>query len=191
LTKKCRINILPIFIFAVSFLNPETTVNSLNVLPGMQVADFGCGSGHWAIVLAKLVGLSGTIFAIDVQESALEATRSRAKQANIQTIETLHADVEIPGATKLKTSAVDAVLISNMLFQADEKSTVVTEAARILKPGGRVFLIDWDATESLAGPPAPQRIPRRYAEQLFQDAGLQFDKEFNAGSHHYGLMFRK
>ncbi|OGZ47601.1 MAG: hypothetical protein A3J55_04480 [Candidatus Ryanbacteria bacterium RIFCSPHIGHO2_02_FULL_45_17b] len=85
-------------------------------------------------------------------------------------------------------------MISNMLFQADEKEKVAGEAARIIKPGGRLFLIDWDpATEQTTpslGPPLAQRMTRQDAEQLFTSKGFHFEKEFNAGSHHYGLIFR-
>lgn len=177
------------------FLHPSIASKFLDILPGMRVADFGCGSGHWAVELAKAVGPAGKIFAVDAQESALEATRSQARMAHLQNIETIRADVEAPGATALKEGMVDAVIISNMLFQADKKQNVVSEAARITKHGGRVFLIDWDnAVEmpfSRMGPPSSQRVTRQDAERLFASNGFRFEKEFNAGSHHYGLIFRK
>lgn len=173
------------------FLHPTTTTQSLEILPGMRIVDFGCGSGHWAVNLAKATGPAGKVFAIDIQEAALEATRSQAKMAHLSTIETICADLETPGATTLAEASVDVVMISNMLFQADEKTVILTEAARILKPRGRVFLIEWDETGSLAGPPAPQRISRQAAEQLFSKEDLRMEKEFNAGTHHYGLIFRK
>lgn len=175
----------------MSFLNPTITIQSLDILPGMRIVDFGCGSGHWAVSLAKATGPAGKVFAIDIQKGALEATRSQAKTAHLTTIETIAADLETPGATTLAEASIDAVMISNMLFQADEKVVVIAEAARILKPRGRVFLIEWDETESLAGPPAPQRISRQTVEQLFGKEGLGMEKEFNAGAYHYGLIFRK
>lgn len=177
------------------FLHPSIVTQYLEILPGMRMADFGCGSGHWAVILARAVGSSGKVFAVDIQESALEATRAQARFARLQNIETIRANVEIPGGTMLKDSAVDAVVISNMLFQANEKENVVGEAARIIKPGGRVFLVDWDTSTELTtssfGPPLAQRVTRQDAEKLFQAKGFRFEKEFNAGSHHYGLVFRK
>ena len=177
------------------FLHPSIVNQYLEILPGMRIADFGCGSGHWAIVLARAVGPSGKVFAIDVQESALEATRAQARFAHLPNVETIRANVEVPGGTMLKDNAVDAVMISNMLFQADEKENVVGEAARIIKPGGRTFLIDWDtsmeSTTLFLGPPLAQRVGRQDAEKLFLAKKFRFEKEFNAGSRHYGLIFRK
>lgn len=173
------------------FLHPSIASKSLGILPGMQIADFGCGSGHWALVLARAVGPGGKVFAIDIQKSALEATHSEATHAHIQNIETIRANVEVPGATALKDNVIDAVMISNMLFQTDKKEQVAAEAARIIKPGGRVFLIEWDTAKSLVGPPGSQRVSRQNAEKICQAQGLRLEKEFNAGSHHYGLIFRK
>ncbi|OGZ47325.1 MAG: hypothetical protein A3J54_03470 [Candidatus Ryanbacteria bacterium RIFCSPHIGHO2_02_FULL_45_13b] len=176
------------------FLHPSIVNQYLEILPGMRIADFGCGSGHWAIILARAVGPSGKVFAIDVQESALEATRAQARMAHIANIETVRANVELPGATMFKSETIDAVMISNMLFQADKKEHIAAEAARIVKQSGRVFLIDWDtATKSTSplGPPFKQRVTRQNAEQLFVSNGFHFEKEFNAGEHHYGLIFRK
>ena len=175
----------------MSFLNPDITIKSFGILPGMRIADFGAGSGHWAFAIARAAGPKGKVFAVDIQSAALEAIRSRAKIEHIANIETIQANLETPRATMLADTSVDAVLISNMLFQADEKTNAAGEAARILKPGGRVFLIEWDTADLTPGPPAAQRIPRAEAERMFEHTGLHFEKEFNAGSHHYGLMFRK
>lgn len=175
------------------FLRPDTLIHSFEVLPSMRVADFGCGSGHWAVLFSKAVGSSGRVFAVDVQESALEATRSQANYAHVQNIETIRANLELSGATALKEATLDIVMISNMLFLTEEKANVIAEAHRILKPGGRVFLIEWDTADSnsLVGPPASQRVSRQAANQLCTTRGFRFEKEFNAGSYHYGLIFRK
>ena len=63
------------------FLHPSIASQYLEILPGMRIADFGCGSGHWTIILARAVGPSGKVFAVDVQETALEATRSASRHA--------------------------------------------------------------------------------------------------------------
>ncbi|TSC71416.1 MAG: methylase involved in ubiquinone/menaquinone biosynthesi [Parcubacteria group bacterium Gr01-1014_70] len=177
----------------MSFLHPSTSIDSLEIIPGQRIADFGCGSGHWAAALSRAVGPGGKVFAIDIQEPALEATRALMRSLHLQNIETIRADVETPSATALKDATLDAVLISNMLFQADQKANVAKEAARILKPGGRVFLIDWDSTNSPSsmGPPLRQRMSRTAVQELFEAVGMHYIKEFNTGSYHYGLIFRK
>lgn len=175
----------------MSFLQPEIAVNAFDLLPGMQVADFGCGTGHWALALAKKVGRGGTVYAFDIQPSALEALRSRAKLEHIQHIEAVQSDLEAATGSKLKEGAVDFVLFSNILFQAQKPEAIIQEARRILKKGARAAVIEWDNEGILTGPPPRARISRQKTETLFQDAGFTFEKEFSAGSHHYGLIFKK
>ena len=157
----------------------------------MQVADFGCGSGHWVIPLAKQIGSQGKIYAVDIQKEALEAVRSQAKLEHIDSIETIWADLELPGATKLKDGIIDLIIIANILFQAENKTNVLQEALRILKPSGRLMLVEWDMSQTIAGPSMANRIPRQEVETLLAKVGFIFEKEFSAGSQHYGLLFRK
>lgn len=173
------------------FLHPDIAIKNLDIIPGMRIADFGCGAGHWTVALARLAGAGGRVYAFDVQESALESTRSLARSARLQNIETVRANLEIPGSSALRDGSVDMVLLCNILFQAEQKDVIAAEATRIIKSGGRAVVVEWDETDSLAGPPVRQRVTRQTAEQLFTSSGLRFEKEFNTGSHHYGLIFRK
>ncbi len=175
----------------MAFVDPHKTADALELMPGMQVADFGCGSGHWAMALARKIGNSGKVFAVDILPQALEATRSQAKLQNIHNIETVWADLETPQATKLKDGILDVVMLSNILAQADQREAVVSEAYRILKPNGRSIVVEWDMTDKKSGHPLQPTISRRDMEHLFTQAGFTFQKEFSAGSYHYGLVFKK
>ncbi len=175
----------------MGFLQPEAVVGALDITQGMRVADFGSGSGHWALAFAKRVGSGGKVYAFDILETALEAVRSRAALERLHTVEAIRANLEVPGATKLRNELVDLVLFSNILFQADEKGAMIDEAWRILKPLGRAAVIEWDTANTLAGPPRAQRIARQDMARLFEEHRFALAKEFAAGAQHYGLLFRK
>lgn len=173
------------------FLNPERIVSRIDIRPGMAVADFGCGSGHFAIPAARLVGASGKVFAIDIQKHAIELIQSRANLEHLLQIEPLWADLEAPEGSRLSASSLDVVIISNILFQAERKQEVIKEALRVLKPGAHLAIIEWDETPFPAGPPMISRMSRRSAQSLIEGVGFSIEKEFDAGSHHYGLLFKK
>ncbi|MBU4087052.1 MAG: methyltransferase domain-containing protein [Nanoarchaeota archaeon] len=175
------------------FVRPDKIIESLNVGPSMAVADFGCGSGHYVIQAAKKVGKSGKVYGIDIQKEMLSYVRAQANLEGLTNIETIWTDLETPDATRLRNDSVDLVIISNILFQAEDKNAVIREAQRILKSGGRVVVIEWDI-ENLPdkfGPAMDSRIPSKSAKDIFERAGFAFEKEFNPGDHHYGLIFRK
>ena len=172
-------------------LRPEHVIGKLDVHRGMFVADFGAGSGFYVIPVARVVGESGKVYAIDIQKHHLDIIKSRAAIEHIFNIESVWGDLEIPRGSRLEDDSVDMVLIANILFQVDKKQEVLNEARRVLKKGGVVVLIEWDEGASVGGPPQNLRVSRRIVESLALAAGLIQDREFETGSFHYGLIYKK
>lgn len=175
----------------MSFANPEKNITHLGLSAGMSVADIGAGTGHYVMLASRLVGLEGQVYAVDIQKDLLDRLATEVAEKNIKNIHILWGDAENIGGTKLRQDAVDAVIISNVLFQTESKSGLVHEIHRIVKKGGRVLVIDW--SESFAGlGPAPQQIVSEdIARDLFEKNGFELIKTFEAGAHHYGIVFRR
>ncbi|MEX0869835.1 MAG: methyltransferase domain-containing protein [Candidatus Spechtbacterales bacterium] len=170
------------------FLNPSTIVNSLDIQRGMSVADFGCGAGHFTLSIARLVGPEGSVTGIDVHDSVLEALEGHKKIDNLAQLKTVRGDLESDSGSGLQGDSQDLVLCANILHQVEHSENILKEARRVLKPGGRVVVIDW-VERSPLGP--KQRISRAEVEKIAGDTGLQSGGELDAGMAHYGLIFTK
>lgn len=175
----------------VKFLHPERTIGYFDVKNGMTVADFGAGSGFFTMAMARIVGESGKVYAIDIQKPSLDLIKSKAHIENLLNIETVWADLELPQGSHLPAQSVDLVVVSNILFQVENKLEVFREAHRVLKAQGRIAVIEWDETPFPGGPPVEMRIAKREAQSLLGQAGFILDREFETGSHHYGLLYKK
>lgn len=173
------------------FVNPENTISHLELKTGITAADFGCGAGFYTIPLAKAVGADGKVYAFDIRKEMLEIIKSKARLENLLNVETIWADLEINGSTKLRDEAADAVIISNLLFQVENKRALAKEAVRILKKGGRLLVVEWGEGAGIGGPLPTQRVRREEVKRIFEEEKLIFAEEFNAGDRHYGLLFRK
>src|SRR3989344_2888945 len=125
------------------FMQPERIVGEFGIREGMSVADFGSGAGYFTIILGQKVGENGKVYALDVQETALDNVRVKARAADVKNVETIRTDLEVAGSSGLPDNSQDAVLLANILFQSDKKSDIIREAVRVLKNGGRIILIDW------------------------------------------------
>ncbi len=174
----------------VGFAHPKRNIIALGVEHAMRVADFGAGSGAYVLAMAEQLQNSGRIYAIDIQKDLLRRIHTEATKHGHKNVDVLWADLEIPGGSKLADKSLDLVLISNLLFQMDDKSVVIEEAKRIVKPGGRIAIIDWSESFGGLGPQRDAVVTKEAAYTLAKDAGLVFQKEFAAGAHHYGLVFR-
>ncbi|MDP2864250.1 MAG: class I SAM-dependent methyltransferase [bacterium] len=168
------------------FLNPNKVLNNLGLQKDMVAVDFGCGSGGWVIPLAKRLE-EGKVYAVDILEEPLSALQSRAKLEKLSNIETIRANAE--RGTSLATNSVDLVLITNLLFQIEDKKAVFSEAKRILKKGGEILVVDWLPKVPLG--PKKGRVLIDSVKKMAEDIKLKLKKEFTAGAYHYGLVFTK
>ena len=175
---------------SVKFLNPSFVLAQSGIGEGMQVADFGCGQGDFTLAAAKLVGAEGKVHAIDIQDSALSSTRSKARIGGLLNIDLKKANVEVLGASGCADGSQDAVLLTNLLFQTEKRVEVVREAMRVLKPGGSAIFVDWEKEASF-GPMRNLRMEKEAIEKLIIQEGFVFKKEIEAGAFHFGMIFTK
>ncbi len=174
-------------------MNPDQVVEDLKIAPGMKIADFGCGSGYLAFELAKKTGPEGKVYAIDVLPSAMESVRSQAKMRGLYNIEPVRANLEILGSSKLSDQSCDMVVMANILLQAQEKAGVVSEANRVLKSGGAMVFLEWRPDAKIGPPSAGLSVSAESIKNMVKELKLDLilEREFDAGSHHYGLIFKK
>jgi ubiquinone/menaquinone biosynthesis C-methylase UbiE len=173
------------------FLEPEKNISQFHIDPGMKVADLGAGTGFYAFLMAELVGPLGKIYALDIQKDLLNKLKKDAVEKNINNIEVIWADLDEINGTTLQDSYVDRVAITNSLFQMENKDNTIKEAYRILKPKGKLLLIDWSDSYSGLGPKPGDVLKPDAARVLCEHCGFVFEKEINAGDHHYGFIFKK
>ena len=171
-----------------SLIQPQEILNQLDLHNNMKIADFGCGNGYFSIPLAKIV-TQGKIFSLDVIKETLEAVKSRANMEGIENIEIIHCNLEILGSSKLENESMDLVLLRNILFQSQKKSDILKEAKRVLKPEGKLVLLEWVPGASLA-PNGGWMITKEESISLVEAENILFDKELVLDNQHYGLVFK-
>jgi ubiquinone/menaquinone biosynthesis C-methylase UbiE len=168
------------------FLNPNEVLNQLKLSGEMIAADFGSGSGGWAIPLARRLKF-GKVYAIDILEEPLSALKNKTEIERVYNIETINSNIE--KGVKLPDLSCDLVLLTNLLFQVDDKKKVLTEAKRVLKKGGKILVIDWSPEAPLG--PKEGRISPKEVKEMAKNLSLKLEGEFKAGLFHYGLIFTK
>ncbi len=172
------------------FSDPQKNITLFGVDVGMKVVDLGAGSGFYTIEAGRKVGPSGRVYAVDVQQDILSKIKNSAVLAGVRNIEVIWGNIEKIGGTKLREGIADRAILSNTLFQVapEDRDNLALEAKRLVKPGGKLMVIDWEA----GSPMTPKTlVPRILAEGIFQKAGFSIEKTFDAGDHHYGIIFKK
>ncbi len=170
------------------FSDPAANLAKFGLTDGMKVVDLGAGSGFYSIETAKKVGSGGRVYAVDVQKDLLERLRTVASANGVRNIEVVWGNAEKIGGTKLREAIADRVIASNILFQIEKPDDFSLEIKRLLKPGGKVMIIDWSDVSSLS----PKTLfGAMKAQALFEKNGFKLEQSFHAGDHHYGLILSR
>jgi precorrin-6B methylase 2 len=115
-------------------------VDSLKLKPGMVVADIGAGSGVISLMMAKKVGPTGSVLAVDIQDEMLSVLSKRLKQLKITNVKPVHGTVKSPN---LKPASVDLALMVDVYHEFNFPYEMLREIAKALKPGGRVVFVEY------------------------------------------------
>jgi len=118
---------------------PEQVIAKLDIKPGDTVADIGAGEGYFTVPLARAVGPSGRVFAVDVDDAKLDALRASVAasgQRNVTVVRGEYADPLLPDG------AIDLVFSCNTFHHIDARIAYFDRLKSDIAPGGRVVIVD-------------------------------------------------
>lgn len=108
----------------------------LKLLPPMVIADLGAGEGTFSQLLAQR---AKKVIAVDSSEKMVEYGAELARKHGVKNLEYRHGDIE---SVPIRDAAVDLAFFSQALHHAQHPERAVAESWRILKPGGRIVVLD-------------------------------------------------
>jgi arsenite methyltransferase len=146
---------------------------------GETVLDLGSGAGADVLISARRVGATGKAIGLDMTDEMLELARSNAAEAAVENVEFVKGYIEeIP----LPDESVDVVISNCVINLAADKRRVLTEAARVLRPGGRFAISD-----VIADPDMDEATRADMQQWTGCVAGALTDEEFRGALAEAGL----
>jgi len=162
-----------------AFQKPEQIMASLAFKPGERVADVGAGSGYFTIPIAKAVGPTGTVLAVDINPDMLDYVDKRAQAEKLANIKLLRSRPEDP---MLPPGGADTILLVDVLHYVKQRTPFAAKLKAGLAPGGRIVVIDYipkPMSERPWGPSVDQQFSRATMDQEMAAAGLKQVKVFD------------
>ncbi|WP_081614151.1 class I SAM-dependent methyltransferase [Novipirellula maiorica] len=120
--------------------NASESFVQLQLTDGMVVCDLGCGNGYWTLPMAKKVGESGRVLAVDIQREMLQKLRVRGAKAKLRNIEPILGSVDNPN---LPLGEVDLILMVDVYHEFSHPESMLWHMHRALKPNGVIALLEY------------------------------------------------
>jgi ubiquinone/menaquinone biosynthesis C-methylase UbiE len=162
-------------------------LKNMDLKPGMVVADIGAGSGYHAVRMAKMVG-DGKIYAVDVEPKMIDYLNKRIKEEgykNIKTILGKEQSVELPAAS------IDIMLMVDVYHELSFPYEIARSMLEALKPGGKLFLIEYRAEDSSVPIKPVHKMSQKQAIKELKAAGFTFVKNIGNLPWQHCLVFTK
>ena len=182
------------------FLDSDEILKEINLKGDETFMDAGCGDGHIAIKVLEDYNHEGQVYAVDIYDASIEDMNKYKNENNVENLINIEADITegIPG---VDDESIDVILMVNVFhgFKASRRlDEAVAELERIIKPDGKIAIMDYKAWDVPKGPPTQARSSPDDLEELFNNHGLKkiylnedIGEDISEGKSHFLIMFQK
>jgi ubiquinone/menaquinone biosynthesis C-methylase UbiE len=149
-------------------IDGQDLIQRLALEPDLVFLDLGCGRGNYTFAAAEYIGARGTIHAVDMWAEGVAAVEERARSEGLTQIRAHRADAG--ESLPLADATVDLCLMATVLHDLVTEGNhtgALEEISRVLKPGGRLAVVEFAKVDGPPGPPLHIRLaPSEVVEML-------------------------
>ena len=166
---------------------PSRAIQDLKLEPGMVVSDFGAGSGYYTERLARAVGPTGRVLAVDLQPEMLQLVGTRAKKLGLTNIELVRSTPDDP---RLPPGIVDLILMVDVYHELAAPQRVLRSMKTSLSPRGRIAILEFRKEDPKVPIREEHKMSVQQAVQEFGAEGYELDRRVDSLPWQHLLVFK-
>ena len=170
----------------VNELSPALTLKRIGLKEGDVFCDIGSGPGIFTVEAAKIT--RNTIYAIDTSDDMLRIVAGKIEEQGLDNISLIKPDGY---SYPIASGECDIVLLSTVFHEVDDTDALMKEISRILKPHGKLVIIECHKKETPMGPPVGHRISEAKLKQIVEQYGFSRTAQSSMGENFYLSEFSK
>jgi len=160
---------------------PHDVVMALDLKPTDVVADIGAGTGYFA---RRFAHHAAKVYAVDIDAKLLAVARTQAP-GNLETI------LASPDDPHLPDQSIDVVFFCDVLHHIEHRPAYYAKLTNVLKPSGRIVVVDFYPKDLPVGPPPSMKIAEQDVIAELRNAGFDLRKRLELLPYQYFLFFSK
>lgn len=183
-----------------SFIDARDVISRLDLRGDEVFMDAGCGDGHVVMEAYDMMDDAATIYAVDIYEPSIEDLEKDLEKDGITNVIPVQSDISDKIA--IDDDVVDICLMINVFHHfvaMEETDDAISELKRVIKPGGKIAVMDYKKMDSGYGPPLKFKSSPEELEEMFSNHDLKMVKldtevgeDLEGGiKSHYLIIFEK
>ena len=144
--------------------------------------DIGCGQGYFTLPAARIIGSTGKVYGLDINETGIQELRKKATDEGLNNLELISGAAE---EVLICMDCADIVFFGIVLHDFKNPSKVLEKARKMIKPDGRLVNLDWKKVNMGFGPPVAKRFDEETASGLIESSEFKIESVNDSGQYHY------
>jgi len=165
--------------------NPEKILEDIGLRKGMSFVDLGSNDGFFSVPAAKIVGNTGKIYALDINQEAIDSLKDKLQSIDYRNYQLKCAKAE---EEVFNDHIADIVFLGTVLHDFIDPLKVLKNAKKLLKNEGILVNLDWRKKDTKLGPPLEIRFSSKYAANLIEQAGFKIKSIDNLSDLYYLII---
>ncbi|WP_102344946.1 class I SAM-dependent methyltransferase [Bacillus sp. Marseille-P3661] len=155
-------------------IHPNQVIEALELKESDTILDLGAGNGYYTIPLAN--STKEKVIAVDIERKMLDLLQERAAQLQVKNITYVESNLE---EIQLDDNSAEKGLVAFVTHEIPDLDKALSEFRRLIKPGGKLVVLDWEAIEMEQGPPLNERISSDTMLKILEDNGFERQLSFS------------
>jgi arsenite methyltransferase len=165
---------------------PDEVIAALDLKPGETLADIGAGSGYFSFRLARNVGDTGRVYAVDINSDMILYMNRYIRDKKIKNVMTI---LSAPDDPFLADASINRFFICNTWHYIQNRPRYMALMKKMLKPGGQIIVLDYKKKQLPVDLPPEMKISRREVISEMEAGGFKLVKDHDFLSYQYFLVF--
>jgi ubiquinone/menaquinone biosynthesis C-methylase UbiE len=173
-------------------IDSDKLFHELDLRKGISFLDVASGRGIYSLAVSDIIGPQGRVFAVDLWAEGIEMLKTAAQEKGIENITALVSDVgrRIP----VEDQSIDVCLIATALHDFVEDRIdrgVLNEIVRVIKPAGRLAVMEFKKIDGPPGPPKHIRLTPEDVADMLDPYGFKKERSADVGPYNYLILLKK
>lgn len=166
---------------------PSKAIEALDLAPDAVIADIGAGSGYYTFRIAELVP-DGQVIAVDIQPEMIAFLEAKEEQLGMDNVTAHLGEID---DTRLDPESIDAAIMVDAYHEFSHPREVMESLATALRPGGRIFLLEYRAEDPGVPIKPLHKMSEAQARREMEAVGLEWVTTHDFLPWQHLIVFRK